>query len=149
MSKSRSASIKREHSTSATSDPAAVKLEGEDAVRLFDDDIHVVQDPATMKDEGDWGGKYESKEDDSVTIVEEPSSSRSASADVKSSPSPEAGGDEHPLVTPTSDSRAKSKKLTQQIQLIGHLPRAEEAAMKTFVEIQENHYQYSTLGRSR
>ena len=29
------------------------------------------------------------------------------------------------------------------------LPRAEENALKTFVEIPENHYQYNTLGRSR
>jgi hypothetical protein len=34
-------------------------------------------------------------------------------------------------------------------QLIGHLPRAEDAAMRTFEKIPENHYQYSTLGRSR
>ncbi|KAH8112060.1 hypothetical protein DFH11DRAFT_1512097 [Phellopilus nigrolimitatus] len=34
-------------------------------------------------------------------------------------------------------------------QLIGHLPRAEEDALKTFQELQSNHYQYSTLGRSR
>ncbi|EGO02917.1 hypothetical protein SERLA73DRAFT_47203 [Serpula lacrymans var. lacrymans S7.3] len=34
-------------------------------------------------------------------------------------------------------------------QLIGHLPRAEEDAMRTFTEIHENHYQYGTLGRSR
>lgn len=34
-------------------------------------------------------------------------------------------------------------------QLIGHLPRAETEALKTFVEIEANHYQYGTLGRSR
>ncbi|KAL5520449.1 hypothetical protein ACEPAG_9673 [Sanghuangporus baumii] len=34
-------------------------------------------------------------------------------------------------------------------QLIGDLPRAEKEAMKTFVELEENHYQYSTLGLSR
>ncbi|KAF8525700.1 hypothetical protein JB92DRAFT_2701103 [Gautieria morchelliformis] len=34
-------------------------------------------------------------------------------------------------------------------QLIGHLPRAEEAAMKTFLELSDNAYQYKTLGRSR
>lgn len=34
-------------------------------------------------------------------------------------------------------------------QLIGDLPRAEEVARATFVELPENHYQYNTLGRSR
>ena len=34
-------------------------------------------------------------------------------------------------------------------QLIGDLPRAEEAARATFTELPGNHYQYNTLGRSR
>lgn len=34
-------------------------------------------------------------------------------------------------------------------QLIGDLPLAREAAMKTFVELADNAYQYNTLGRSR
>ncbi|TFY70770.1 hypothetical protein EVG20_g2227 [Dentipellis fragilis] len=42
-----------------------------------------------------------------------------------------------------------AKPVNKGPQLIGYLPRAEEAAMKTFVEIRENHYQYQTLGRSR
>ena len=41
------------------------------------------------------------------------------------------------------------KKKTNEVQLIGDLPRAEENAFKTFVEIPQNHYQYGTLGRSR
>lgn len=34
-------------------------------------------------------------------------------------------------------------------QLIGDLPRAEEEARATFIELPANHYQYNTLGRSR
>ncbi|KIK92193.1 hypothetical protein PAXRUDRAFT_830188 [Paxillus rubicundulus Ve08.2h10] len=34
-------------------------------------------------------------------------------------------------------------------QLVGDLPRAEEAARATFIELSGNHYQYGTLGRSR
>lgn len=34
-------------------------------------------------------------------------------------------------------------------QLIGDLPVAQEEALSTFVELQGNHYQYNTLGRSR
>jgi len=34
-------------------------------------------------------------------------------------------------------------------QLIAHLPKAEHAAMKTFIELADNVYQYKTLGRSR
>ncbi|KAI0063379.1 hypothetical protein BV25DRAFT_424390 [Artomyces pyxidatus] len=42
-----------------------------------------------------------------------------------------------------------AKPVPKGPQLIGHLPRAEADAMKTFVEIPANHYQYGTLGRSR
>jgi hypothetical protein len=34
-------------------------------------------------------------------------------------------------------------------QLITDLPRAGEEALRTFVELSGNHYQYGTLGRSR
>lgn len=51
--------------------------------------------------------------------------------------------------TPPISSKAKPKPERKGPQLIGHLPRAEEAAFRTFVEIQDNHYQYGTLGRSR
>lgn len=34
-------------------------------------------------------------------------------------------------------------------QLVGHLPRADDDARRTFEELPGNHYQYSTLGRSR
>jgi histone-lysine N-methyltransferase SETD2 len=34
-------------------------------------------------------------------------------------------------------------------QFIGHLPRAEDTAMKTFIELSDNIYQYKTLGLSR
>ncbi|KZT03301.1 SET domain-containing protein [Laetiporus sulphureus 93-53] len=50
-----------------------------------------------------------------------------------------------PSVTPP----VSSKKVKPEPQLIGHLPRAEEAALLMFVEIEENRYQYGTLGRSR
>jgi histone-lysine N-methyltransferase SETD2 len=42
-----------------------------------------------------------------------------------------------------------TKPLKKGPQLIGDLPISTDDAMKTFVQIQENHYQYSTLGRSR
>ena len=42
-----------------------------------------------------------------------------------------------------------SKPASPGPQLIGDLPRADEEALKTFIEIQDNHYQYGTLGRSR
>jgi hypothetical protein len=44
---------------------------------------------------------------------------------------------------------AQKKPLKKGPQLIGHLPIASEEAMRTFIQIQENQYQYSTLGRSR
>ena len=57
-------------------------------------------------------------------------------------------------VTPSSsktksETPAPSGKPKQGPTLISDLPRAEEAAMKTFEVLVNNHYQYSTLGRSR
>ena len=34
-------------------------------------------------------------------------------------------------------------------RLIDYLPRAEEQALKMFEQLKDNHYQYSTLGRSK
>ncbi|KAI9508050.1 hypothetical protein F5148DRAFT_1303778, partial [Russula earlei] len=50
---------------------------------------------------------------------------------------------------PESTPPAQRKPLKKGPQLIGHLPNAREEAMRNFIEIQENQYQYSTLGRSR
>ncbi|OCH90860.1 SET domain-containing protein [Obba rivulosa] len=57
-------------------------------------------------------------------------------------------GDERVVGTPPVSVRSK-KPPRPEPQLIGHLPRAEEEAVRTFVEIESNHYQYGTLGRSR
>ncbi|KAH9852920.1 hypothetical protein C2E23DRAFT_824133 [Lenzites betulinus] len=54
-----------------------------------------------------------------------------------------------PSATPPVSSKTKGKPPKAPVQLIGDLPRAEEEAMKTFVELPDNHYQYSTLGKSR
>lgn len=50
-------------------------------------------------------------------------------------------------VTPPLASDAKPVR--KGPQLIGDLPRAEEEALRTFEELNGNHYQYGTLGRSR
>ena len=44
---------------------------------------------------------------------------------------------------------ADVKPVKKGPQLIGDLPIANEEALQTFTQIPENHYQYSTLGRSR
>ncbi|EIW56542.1 SET domain-containing protein [Trametes versicolor FP-101664 SS1] len=54
-----------------------------------------------------------------------------------------------PSATPPLSNKTKGKAPKGPAQLIGHLPRAEEDAMKTFTEIPGNHYQYGTLGKSR
>ncbi|KDQ55897.1 hypothetical protein JAAARDRAFT_132908 [Jaapia argillacea MUCL 33604] len=51
-----------------------------------------------------------------------------------------------PRSTPTE---AKPRAQPSGPQLVGHLPRAEEQAYRSFTEIAENHYQYGTLGKSR
>ncbi|KAI0339087.1 SET domain-containing protein [Trametopsis cervina] len=63
------------------------------------------------------------------------------------SPSPE--DTPRTSTTPPAATKPRVKPAKSEPQLIGDLPRAEEAAMRTFVEIPSNHYQYSTLGRSR
>lgn len=50
---------------------------------------------------------------------------------------------------PESTPPTPRKPLKKGPQLIAHLQIATEEAMRTFIEIRENQYQYSTLGRSR
>ena len=147
-----STSPKRERSTSALPEPATLKFEGgNDVVRLFEEhsvvvgNHVVVKEEVLVKEEGDFVMDYEMKEEDSVTIVAGSSSSHS----VKSSPSPGVGDDDHSSASPPTGTKSRVKKEKPGPQLIGHLPRAEEAAMKTFIEMELNHYQYNTLGRSR
>ncbi len=71
--------------------------------------------------------------EDLIPIKSEPSTSTSSSTSPKYESTPPA----------------QRKPLKKGPQLIGNLPVAREEAMKTFIEIQENQYQYSTLGRSR
>ena len=74
----------------------------------------------------------------------EPGTSRSASVEYKD----DSPLQSTPAATPAPSTKSKGKPKAP-VQLIGHLPVATEDAMKTFVEIAENHYQYGTLGRSR
>lgn len=60
------------------------------------------------------------------------------------------GEEEKPITTPTpTDSKSATPAPKAGPQLIGHLPRAEPDAMRTFEQIRDNWYQYNTLGRSR
>ncbi|KAL4077501.1 hypothetical protein J3A83DRAFT_4356538 [Scleroderma citrinum] len=67
------------------------------------------------------------------------------SATVKPEPSPPPKGESSASCTPAPGIKPKRSGP----QLIGDLPLAEQAARATFTEIADNHYQYSTLGRSR
>ncbi|CDO68786.1 hypothetical protein BN946_scf184989.g52 [Trametes cinnabarina] len=70
---------------------------------------------------------------------EDPDLSRSASVEAKLE---HASLKSSPSATPPVSSKSKTKPPKAPVQLIGHLPRAEEDAMKTFTEIPENHYQF-------
>ncbi|KAF9649738.1 hypothetical protein BDM02DRAFT_3186087 [Thelephora ganbajun] len=90
---------------------------------------------------------------DETHVTHDPSSSvkRDPSS---ASPSPKESGTQTPASRstppPASTKRTKNPKPPATgPQLIGHLPKAEEAAKATFVEIPENLYQYGTLGKSR
>ncbi|TFY61091.1 hypothetical protein EVJ58_g4716 [Rhodofomes roseus] len=78
--------------------------------------------------------------------MDEPSTSRSSSSELKQETAALKLEDDRPSATPPVSSRGKPKS---EPQLIGHLPRAEEDARRTFVQLEQNHYQYGTLGRSR
>jgi hypothetical protein len=65
----------------------------------------------------------------------------------KSEPSASTSSSTSPK--PESTPPAQRKPLKKGPQLIDNLPVAREEAMRTFIEIRENQYQYSTLGRSR
>ncbi|KAI8990416.1 hypothetical protein BD414DRAFT_483561 [Trametes punicea] len=115
------------------------------AALLFDSDAVKAEsmEPSLVKEEPIPDSvKSGSVKEDS----EEPDMSRSASVEAKLE---HASVKSTPSVTPPISLKSKSKPPKAPVQLIGHLPRAEEEAMKTFIEIPENHYQYSTLGRSR
>lgn len=67
------------------------------------------------------------------------------SAIAKPEPSPPSKREPSESSTPTPGIKPKRSGP----QLIGDLPLAEQQARATFSEIADNHYQYSTLGRSR
>jgi histone-lysine N-methyltransferase SETD2 len=50
-------------------------------------------------------------------------------------------------VPPSPEPTANFSKKTAATQFIGHLPVARDEALKTFIEIPDNWYQYKTLGR--
>ena len=95
--------------------------------------------------------KEEIKEEDKDVVMDDatsPTLNGSLSEDAKSEPTDvKLETVKQKSVTPplaTSKSKVKVEP-----QLIGHLPRAEDDAFKTFEELPGNHYQYGTLGRSR
>lgn len=86
------------------------------------------------------------KDEDADARGSSAEASRSASVEAKPESAIPKLEEGRPSATPPVSSRSKSKP---EPQLIGHLRRAEEDALRTFVEIPANHYQYGTLGRSR
>jgi hypothetical protein len=63
-------------------------------------------------------------------------------------PVPKAGKKEKSPTTPTPASRPPST-LSQGPQFIGHLPRVNEDALKTFINLEANIYQFKYLGLSK
>ena len=142
--------VKIERSESAMSvDP---KLGGEEAGtgRLLEDNSVVLKNESEpVKLENIWDDTVMAGEEELGDCGNTASSSRSTSTDVKASLSPSPEETPRTSTTPPATSKSKSKAAKFEPQLIGDLPRAEEAAIRTFVEIPENAYQYGTLGRSR
>ncbi|KAI0651187.1 hypothetical protein C8Q79DRAFT_932041 [Trametes meyenii] len=114
------------------SELSAALLFESDPVKEKSMDTDFVKEESVKEEEMvDSFGSVAVKEDST-----EPDTSRSVSVEAKPENAP-----------PKSKSKTKPPKAP--VQLIGHLPRAEDEAMKNFTEIPGNHYQYSTLGKSR
>ena len=113
--------IKSEARDHADGATPGVKLEGDPSVKADIDDLYNFD-------------------------MDSASTSRSPSSELKTETAALKLEDDRPSATPPVSSRGKPKT---EPQLIGHLPRAEDAAMRNFVQLEQNHYQYGTLGRSR
>ncbi|EKM52685.1 uncharacterized protein PHACADRAFT_211907 [Phanerochaete carnosa HHB-10118-sp] len=126
-------------------EPTRSSPEGVPAALLFEDNSVVVEEVTREVKNGD--GLIKDGEVDSA-LRDKYSPSPSSSPDELSLP-PGGGDSRRTSTTPPGGSKSKSKPAKKEPQLIGDLPRAEEAALKTFIEIPDNHYQYQSLGRSR
>ena len=146
MSRSQSPKMLLDNSTSLSTSP---ETDGKkDVARLFDEDTTVVQhtdirDKVIVKVEE---GVVKEEEDTDTVMGDVSSSLASPTTDAKEELADLKLEDSRQSNTPPISSKTKRKA---EPQLIGDLPRAEENALKTFVEIPEKHYQYNTLGRSR
>lgn len=130
------------------SEPSSSPPQALPAARLFEDNSVLIEARRAVGGEGrDGDVEMRDEELDSAPRDSGPPS-RSASPDQQASASPSAGADSRTSTTPPAGAK-KSKAAKKEPQLIGDLPRAEAAAMQTFVELPGNHYQYGTLGRSR
>lgn len=92
--------------------------------------------------------------DDATSVSMDVDNEEDTAPKTEASPSDSASLKSESTTPPPQPSRSPSKGSTNGAkkpgpQLIGHLPRAEEEAMRVFEELKGNHYQYSTLGRSR
>jgi [histone H3]-lysine36 N-trimethyltransferase len=142
--------LKVERNESAMSVDPKAEEEDAGAVRLLEDSSVVLKDESLLaKLENIWDDVVAEGEEGVDDSMEGPSSSRSASTGVKPSESPSPEDTPRTSATPPATTKPKTKSGKSEPQLIGDLPRAEEAALRTFIEIPENHYQYGTLGRSR
>lgn len=80
-------------------------------------------------------------------VGEAPGSSKAESVDPKLEPSDTKRELDSPM--PTTPPVPPPRPKPAGPQLIDDLPVATEAALATFTELPNNHYQYNTLGRSR
>ena len=113
--------------TSVTVD---IKVESDAPADLFKSNLSPMDidlpDRKPLKDDPDDVKDEPESEDDESSLSMSPESSTSRSNSPRPAPKEKKGP-----------------------QLIGHLPRAERDAMKTFTQLPDNFYQYQTLGRSR
>jgi len=112
--------------------------------------VKIPNDPITIDEAGSYPFPFDDvrmADEDQVPNDIQRSPKAEDPLPIKSEPSLSTSPPTSPKLESTPP--AQKKPLKKGRQLIGHLPIAREEAMKTFIQIQENQYQYSTLGRSR
>lgn len=91
------------------------------------------------------------KESESPSLGLSPRDSEVKTEDTYVAPTPDVKDEGTPTIeeSTTPPIVTDAKPVRKGPQLIGDLPLAQEEALRTFVELPGNHYQYGTLGRSR
>src|SRR6266850_127462 len=158
MSKFRAMALKvKDGSPLPFASTSSITLEEQSSTSPSKSKIYIESDPVKMRDPPcsiDEGRPSPVPSDYVKMEEEDPMPKQMEHSPISEDPLPtksDPSASTSPSTSPKPESTppTQRKPLKKGPQLIGHLSIAREEAMRTFVEMQENQYQYSTLGRSR